>query len=239
MGKKAVVLVFILCCHVMGQKVSSSKNVLIRTFSTGDFQNAVSDAAFYLREIVDKSEGKIAVRICTTEPMPVALAVATGRPFLLQFLLESHGYSSERLFFLRYKNCNYNKPDIAITEFWSVPNGEQLPLSDESILATKASIKEYPSNGKARQQAVFRKNLLALINDMNKSPNSFGVIVGYYNKHPGAALKRNSRFAESFLRNKDAVAGRVYTRLLPWIGTSDSNDKEPQFPVIILVNVKE
>jgi hypothetical protein len=211
---------------------------LIRTFYKGDFLHANNEAALDLRAWAGGPDDRIAVRICSKEPMPVAVAVASGRPFLLVSNLTNHGYSQERILFLRSDSCLGNDPAIAVTEFWAIPKGASLPPSTESIKSSQIKA-ESLMNERSKNNKSYTIALQKLITLLRAKPEASGVVVGYYNKSPSLVLKRKLQKARSFLKNSRLPGKRYFVRSLPWTGNVDPVDPEPDFPDVIVVEVKK
>lgn len=237
---KKAILIFLLACHAFAGQISESpSSMLVRTFSTGDYLNAASEAALILREVASKPGDRIAVRICSEKPMPVTLVIASGRPFLIESILKSYGYSSDRILFLRNEDCRQNgDKDVATTEFWAVPEGASPPKSNELVKASQVRAEEYPLNEKGHYSTkAFESNLRELANKLRRKPNASGIVVAYYLRRPSAKLKNNLRKAEEFLRRNGLSKDRYYTSVIPWTGTVDSDDKEPRFPSLMSVEI--
>lgn len=236
---KGIAGIILLCCHgLAAQQREQHSSVLVRTFYKGDFLHANNEAAIDLRQIAGKPEDRVAVRICSREPMPLALAIASGRPFLLSSNLANYGYSQERILFLRSNKCDSFDTKIAITEFWAIPKGASLPSFVEVLSASQVQIKEYTATRRSAKTTTYAQQVVELADDLRSNPNTVGIAIGYYYKRPNGRLKQRLQNVAKSLKALGLPANRVYYRLLPWSGTIDSGDKEPEYPSLFSVSLK-
>src|SRR5438067_273686 len=136
MKKILVIVIVLFVCSVtsVSQKSGPPKAKLIRSaFTGGDFLHVIEEAALDLKEYASEPGDMAAVRVCSKEPLPLALTIATASPFIMVEYLEHYGLSRERILFLRAEDCSGNNPEIAVTEFWAIPKGATPPTSVESI----------------------------------------------------------------------------------------------------------
>src|SRR6266403_2160445 len=132
-------LLFISGALLVAQETVKPKAKLVRAaFTGGDFLHVIEEAAIDIKQYAGESEDSAAVRVCTKEPLPVALTTATANPFIMIEYLEHYGFSRERILFLRAEDCLGKNPTIAVTEFWAVPKGATLPPSVQSIKSSQA-----------------------------------------------------------------------------------------------------
>jgi hypothetical protein len=224
---------------LMNQEKHPPEARLVRTFYKGDFLHANNEAALDLKAWAGGPDDRVAVRICSKEPMPLALAVASGRPFLLVSNLVNHGYSQERIMFLRSDSCLHNDPAIAATEFWAIPKGASLPSSTESIKSSQVKAESLMNKESEKNNKTYMIALQNLVAVLSTTPEASGIVVGYYNKSPSPKLTRKLRKAQSFLKNSKIPSDRYFVRTLPWTGSSDPGDLEPDVPDVIVVRVRK
>lgn len=220
----------------LAQNGDSPNAKLVRTFYKGDFLHANNEAALDIKEYSTVLGDKVAVRICSREPMPLALAIASGRPFLLASTLSGYGYSPNDILFLRYSKCPNFDPKIAITEYWSIPKGSKLPPAIEVLKSTQVKPEEYITQGD-NKEAAFNDNLLKLARNLQQIQNSYGIVAGYYHKKPSYKLKQKLQKAQFFLSKQGIPSDRYFVRLLPWTGLIDAQDPEPIYPALISITI--
>jgi hypothetical protein len=232
----------VLLIFIAGSLLPLQQNVrrnarLITTFERGDYIHAADEAAIGLTAFADQPGDIIAVRICSKEPLPLALAIASGRPFYLTTVLaDKYHYSRENILFLRSENCARHNLRIAITEYWAVPYGAPLPSSVESIKSSQVKAEEYAPLGSQSKEIAFKQSLQNLAKRVHTDPGVVGVIVGYYLRKPNLSLRRKLWRARSFLEESGLPKNRYFIRQLPWTGTIDSTDLEPTYPAIIIID---
>jgi hypothetical protein len=84
---------------------------------------------------------RVAVRVCSKEPMALALSIAAMNPFkVAKWMNDVYNYNSERVVFLRSEDCLGSNPTVAATELWAIPKGAALPASAESIISSQAHL---------------------------------------------------------------------------------------------------
>jgi hypothetical protein len=232
-----IILVLFSSVTLFGQNSDKPEAKLIRVFTKGDFLHTNNEAALDLREFTNGSEDKVAVRICSREPTPLALATASGRPFLLASNLTNHGYSPENILFLRAKNCKQYSSLIAITEFWAIPKGAALPPAVDVLKSSQVKTDEYVTKKGETKEEGFRRNLENLASKLRGEPRAVGIIAGYYLNNPSFGLKNNLQKAQRFFARSGLPKDRYFIRTLPWTGVIDFGDREPVYPAVMSVEV--
>lgn len=224
---------------LLEQKNTRPQARLVRTFYKGDFIHAAGDAAIALIAFANKPGDKIAVRVCSKEPIPLALAIASGRPFYLASLLvENYNYAPENILFQRSDECSDN-PLLATTEFWAIPKGAPLPCALETIKSSEVSAEEYwPQQGIDRLGISFEQLLNKQIEQLRAEETAIAVVIGYYLKKPSPRLKMNLAKAGRAIAKSGLTKKKYFIRSLPWTGMIDTTDREPVFPTIIIIKMR-
>ena len=76
-----VSLLFFSGALLVAQETVKPRAKLVRTaFTGGDFLHVIEEAAIDIKEYAGEPGGAAAVRVCTKEPLPVALTTATANP---------------------------------------------------------------------------------------------------------------------------------------------------------------
>lgn len=111
--------------YLLGQENSQPKARLIRSrFSGGDVSHYTQEVALIFGDHKDDPNVLAAIRICSKDPLPLALNTAGANPFLIEsYLTDFYDYSRERIIFLRSEDCLGSESAPAITESWLVPKG--------------------------------------------------------------------------------------------------------------------
>lgn len=185
--------------------------------------------------------GTVAVRVCSKEPMPLALSIAAMNPFkVAKWMNDVYNYPSDRVVFLRSEDCLGSKSRVAATELWAVPKGAALPAFIESIRSSQAHLETVGTKTlSADGTRNYRLAVKALTKKVRAAPETIGVVVGYYFKRPSPQLKRRVSAARRILEQSGLPRDRYSVRLMPWPGerSIDPPEPEPEYPSIFIVEV--
>jgi hypothetical protein len=191
--------------------------------------------------ISSEARTKVAIRVCSREPMPFALATAGADPFLIaDLLVNAYAYLPERVLFLRSEDClsseNRSKP---VTEIWAIPEGASLPPHVEALKSKHArlvSLGKRPANRGVRD---YRTALQRLIRDLRANPTSAGVVFGYFLERPSPVLQRRLREVTRILKQSGLPRDRYLVRPVPWNDEASTipPDSEPAYPSVFVVQV--
>jgi hypothetical protein len=243
MKKAIVVLLGLLLCSgtlLSGQENKQPKAKLVRTpFAGGDVMHVIQEAALDLKEYANGSGDMVAIRLCSKEPMPVALSTAAASPFIMLEYLDHYGFSRERILLLRSEDCLGDNPAIAVTEFWAIPKGAGRPQSVESIKSNQARLEVVRTEDTIKSAKGYRVSLRQLIAKLRVKPEAVGVVVGSYNENPSPTLKKNLHVARRVLEQSRLSGGRYFVRLTPPSGmrSDDPSEPEPKYPSLFVVEV--
>lgn len=240
MKQAAIVAGIFLCFAILspGQESRQGEAKLVRSpFAGGDALHAIQEAALDLKEYASGAEDRVAVRVCSREQMPVALSIAAASPFILREYLEHYGFLPERILFLRSDACLGDNPRIAVTEFWAIPKGADLPRSIESIRSSQARLEVVRTEDTIKSASGYNAALLELIAKLNAKPEASVVIVGSYYKQPSAALQKNLGKAKRLLEQHGVPPNRLYIRAAPSTGMRDGDESEPKYPNLFVVEI--
>jgi hypothetical protein len=183
----------------------------------------------------------VAVRLCSKEPLPVALSTsAAAYSYVISILQDSYGCTPERVLFLRSENCLGSNPAITATEFWVVPKGAVLPASVESVKYSQVQIESLGAQGLTENARAYKAALQKLPRKLRAKPEAVGVIVGYYYKHPSLMMRRRLAEARKMLEESGLPRDRYFVRLAAWTGEQavDPPDPEPKYPSVFVVDAK-
>lgn len=221
-----------------GQESKQPEAKLVRSpFAGGDVMQVIQEAALDLKEYASGSGDMVAIRLCSKEPMPVALSTAAASPFIMLEYLEHYGFSRERVLLLRSEDCLGDNPAIAVTEFWAIPKGAAPPQSVESIRSNQAQLEVVRTEDTIKGPKGYRAALQQLIAKLRAKPEAAGVIVGAYYENPSPALEQNLRKAQRVLEQNGLSANRFYVRATPLLGERAENEPHPKYPSLFVVEV--
>jgi hypothetical protein len=225
-----------------GQESIQPQAKLVRkVFKRGDFISVAQEAALDLKDQASGKEDMVAVRICSQEPMPLALSMAAVNPFSMLSYFDHYNFSRERVLFLRSEDCIGDDPAITVTEFWIIPKGAALPPSVESIKSCQAQYELVGDQSPIENEHIFRASLQKFGSKLRIRSEAVGIIGGYYYKRPSPIMKRKLREAQKFLEQMGLTRDRYFTSLQQWPGEYDENsaEHEPQYPEMEIIDISK
>lgn len=191
-----------------------------------------------------KPGDRVAMRICTKDPLPAALFTAIVNTLSVGEALASGirspiAYSAERVMILRSPDCPITHPPYVPVEFWGVPRGAALPPAVESVRLCQ--IKVSGTSWLDRTNKNFQRYKLALKETLKEWRDDSSVIIGVYGSYyvrPSPSMVRGLREAKAFFRRHGLPLDKYFVRLKP-SSSYDSNYpySEPRFPNLVLVRV--
>ena len=238
------VLIFIVTA--IGQDNVQPKAIASRRLVTrGDMYSPLSEIYLDLAASAGKPGDMVALRICSPDPLPVAIVEAVVDPVSIGVDLASGAhaglkYSNDHVFILRSPNCQITHPPYIPVEFWGVPRGAALPPASE--LAKLCQIKVsgtdwFDVTGRNRNARSYRAALNDLLLELRNDSEGIAVIYGQYNLRPSMSLKRSLRDAESFFKRSGVSRDRFFVRMKPWAYEGAASLPEQKFPNLVIVHI--
>jgi hypothetical protein len=204
-----------------------------------DCLHGVQEGFLDIRDIAGPN-GRAVFRICSKEPLVVAVAVATRDPVQLAgYLLEDYPqFSADRIFIARQATCP--RPFAAYTplEMWGVPPGASLPAADEQVSLTQLHLTDFAPEER-RTAAAQDRALRTLANELRARPKAVAVLKGYYWGRPTAVMRRNLRLAAAALAREGTDKGRIYSRLVPAQNSGWREQSHFKYPDLYAVEITE
>lgn len=240
-----VVLFLLLLLPTFGAFAQSDSEHAARLFKRYDpgaaYNRVTEDILTLSLSVKAKERARIAVRVCSKESLPFALATAGAGPFhMAELLTGGYGYTAERVIFLRSEDClSAKEPSRSATEIWTIPEGASLPSHVEALKSNEAklvSLGKRPANRGVRD---YRNAIGELIKNLRANPTSKGVVFGYFLKSPSAKLQRRLREVTKTLEQSGLPSDRYLVRPMRWNDEVSTYppDAEPQYPTVFTVEV--
>lgn len=191
--------------------------------------------------IGSEARAKVAIRVCSREQLPFALATAGANPFLIaDRLVNAYAYLPERVLFLRSEDClPTGRQSELVTEIWAIPEGASLPPQIETLRSDQVRITPLGMARANRGMRDYRAALQKLIQDLRANLSSVGVVFGYFLKHPDASLQRRLREVNRTLARSGLPPERYLVRPRAWDDEVSTYppDSEPKYPSLFVVEV--
>lgn len=235
-------LCLFLACGVTGvaQHAPESRPKLFIRYENRAGINRLGESVLTLTLSVSPNDrAKVAIRVCSKEPLAFALPTASASPLeIADALINKFAYPENDVVYLRSKDClSAQTPAIPITEIWTIPPSSPLPPHDEAALASQVKVR---SLGKITARPGVRDYKLAtlkLINELTTRPNSVGIVLGYFYVRPSPVLQRRLRETTRTLARSGLPSDRYRVSLKPWDDESSETDREPVYPSVLVVQV--
>ncbi len=225
---------------LLGQSTANTKAERIRRYERmGSGGDAIMEATLDLTHSTSQPVDAV-VRVCSQEPLPLALSIAAMSPFkVARWMNDVYNYSPDRILFLRSEDCLGSDPKVAATELWAVPKGATLPAAVESVKSSQVRSEPIGAdkNTATRGARNYRAAAQDLVAKLRARPEAVGIVLGYYYKQPSRVMKRKLREVQRTLKESGLSEGRYSVRLAPWTGEYGDDDPEPKYPSLFVVEV--
>ncbi len=242
-----IVLFVLLLLPAFGAFAQSDSQHVARLFKRYDpgagYNRVTEDVLTLSLSVGAKERARIAVRVCSKEPLPFALATAGADPFhMAELLTGGYGYTAERVIFLRSEDyLSAKETSRPATEIWTIPEGASLPSHIEALKSNQArlvSLGKRPANRGVRD---YRTALQKLIQSLRANPNSVGVVFGYFLERPSPVLQRRLGEVTRILEESGLPRERYLVRPMGWNDEVSTYppDSEPIYPSVFVVKVEK
>jgi hypothetical protein len=226
---------------VFAQSDSEHAARLFKRYDSGAGYNRVTEDVLTLSiSVTGKERARVAVRVCSKEPMPFALATAGADPFhIAELLTGGYGYTPERVIFLRSEDCLSKYPSRIATEIWTITEGASLPPYVDVLKSNQARfvpLGKRPANRGVRD---YRSAVGEMIKTLRADPASRGVVFGYFLERPSTMLQRRLREVRRILEQSGVPPDRYLVRPIGWNDEVSTYppDSEPVYPSLFVVEV--
>lgn len=169
---------------------------LFKRYEGGGHEFRITEDLLTLSLSIDRQERRrVAIRVCSEQPLPLALAVAAANPFNIAKLLQgSYAYAPDQVLFLRADDCPASRdPSRPATEIWAMPDGATLPAHVEVAQSEQIRLTVLGKRPVNRGVRDYTTALQQLVKHLQRKPASVGVVFGYFLERPSPALTRRLR----------------------------------------------
>ncbi len=189
--------------------------------------NSVVDLDFVQEEILGpiylrfndlsiREKPRIAIRLCTADPIHLALVKsALYFPNVIKSF-ESIGYSGDKLLILRSDKCVSELESVVSTEVWTVFSNQDLPPHNEKYYSSQIDVAvisrtliKYAGN------ANYLYNASILANQLKNDQSKVGVIIGLFRLRPNESNKKMVAIRR-VLERAGIEKTRYHLREFPW-----------------------
>jgi hypothetical protein len=182
-----------------------------------------------------------AIRLCSKKPLAVALATAAADPFLIANILGAFGYPPDRIMFLRSEDCLSHDESKAATEVWIIPEKGRLPGNVDSFKSSQ--VKLIPLGRKPGRLGMrdYKTAMSKLIQRLQATPSSTGIVVGYTLGNPSPAILRRTREVRRTLERSGIPIDRYLVHLAGWPDEYSVHppDPEARYPNVYVIELSK
>jgi hypothetical protein len=216
-------------------RVAEAQTRLFKRYERGGSYNRIIEDVLTLTiEVKPEQRTKVAVRVCSKQPLPFALVNATPDPFhIAELLVDGYAYSPSQVVFVRSEDCLGKDPSAGVTEIWTLSHGASLPPHVEerkSSDVTRTALGKRPADRGVRD---YRNAVDELIKNLRADPTATGVVIGYIVRRPSPMLQRRLREVRRVLERSGLPPDRYLVRTMYW--NDEGPNSEPQYPSVFII----
>ncbi|HEV8427235.1 MAG TPA: hypothetical protein VGQ41_04940 [Pyrinomonadaceae bacterium] len=228
----------------------TSEARLLGTMITGDDGlNMLYRMGEELEASFNPKEDYFAIRVCSNDPLPIALPMAVGVPFLTTIKMEKRGVPKSRIYYLRQnKNCQLPTNGYAQTEYWLIPKGAEFPVYVEARNASnltgiqfvhrdtlekgdRSEVEEKIDEVTPQTYAAILEKVVALLKEHKSATTVLEVF--YYKRSSPAELNKRVADTTNYLRRNGISQYRIHIKRVYSGPDSPNAEKYPDIFVVV------
>jgi hypothetical protein len=214
----------------------------------GDLLNMLYKVTQEVDSVFDRKEDTFAIRVCSNDPLPLALPAAAGAPFLTTIKLEKLAIQKSRIFYLRWnKNCAIPANGYALTEYWLVPKGAELPEHLEARSAASLEGQQFTHWGGVEKgdrteigeteqltPQSYATILQKISTQLKEQKNAIVMIpFRYYKRFASTELNKTLAETVRYLERNGISSSRIHTKRIDYGPSPTAPEKYPDLFVVI------
>lgn len=232
----------------LGQEANQPKAVPSRRLvRRGEMYSPLQEIYLDLEGSTRNRGDMIAMRICSREPLPLAMFLSVVSPIGIGESIAKEGingrafFSRDRIMILRSPDCPVTYPPYVPLEFWGVPKGAALPPSVESAKLCQIRVEGVDSDQPVKSLQAYRASLSEILAKVRENPGTVAIVRGEYNVRPSVSMRRALREAEKFFGRSGLPRDRYFVRLKPsaYYDPEYNHEPEPKYPSVIAVRIAQ
>ena len=233
---------------LLGQEANQPKAIPSRRLVTrGEMYGPLQEIYLDLKGSAGNPGDMVAMRICSREPLPVAMFLSVVSPIGIGESIAKYGlngwafFSRDRIVILRSSDCPVTRPPYVPLEFWGVPRGAAPPPSVESAKLCQVRVVGRDSVEPIKSLQTYRASLSEILAKVRENPGAVAIVRGEYNVRPSTSMKRALREAERFFGRSGLPRDRYFVRLKPsaYYDPEYNREPEPKFPSVVAVRIAQ
>ncbi len=233
---------------LLGQESNQPKAIASRRLVTrGEMYSPLQEIYLDLEGSAGNPGDMIAMRICSREPLPLAMFLSVVSPIGRGESIAKEGlngrvfFSRDRIMILRSTACPVTHPPYVPLEFWGVPRGAALPSFIESAKLCQVKVDGVDSDDPIISLQAYRASLREILAKVRANPEAVAIVRGEYNVRPSVSMRRALREAETFFGRSGLPRNRYYVRLKPsaYYDPEYNREPEPKYPDVVAVRIAQ
>lgn len=246
--------VILLTTIIIAICISASAQKLVEPKLLGNWIVGEDPREFLLHTVMEYSqglleenpEGKLIVRICSSDEFPTAFIKAPLNPLSAsqynQFRLL---VPNEKIFIARSSKC-LGKGKYIYNQYWFIPNRNTLEYEEifpvNSISYKMFLVNEYESSNIGRLKDEFAKNVEDFLNELKNNPESEGFII---HNSKNKRMKRNIEKIISLVKKAGGDLNKIKTVIKTQLYFDENGKSFPvkdegnSFPLLATITIKE
>ena len=241
-----IIILILVMFQITGftQEQKPSTNLIVRVQSEVDLDFIHENITGYIylryKDYKDIDKPRVAIRLCSTEPIQLALVKsALSLPAVLE-TFAILGYPNEKIVVLKSKDCISKYTEVTTAEVWTIFPNFELPSYDEKYLPNEIDITrigdwmgmEYLGNPN------YIQNTYKVVEELEKDKSAIGVVLGVYRKNPKDINKKFSRI-NKLLKNSGLDNSRYIFQVFRWRQelSLDPLEKGHIYPAFFVVKI--
>lgn len=214
---------------------------LFRRYEYGAGYHRVSESILTLTiDVAPADRAKIAIRLCSRQPLLISLALARANSlYMAELLVGAYRYPPGQVLFVRSADCLAKDTSTTPVEIWTLPENGSLPQHVEALASSQVRstwLGKKPVNRGVRDYVSATQEL---IRNLQANPRSRGAVIGYFLRRPSAALKRRLRVVKALFHRSGLPPDRYVITSMYWNDEYSETESEPPYPRVFLLEEGE
>jgi|ERR1044071_793238 hypothetical protein len=243
--RKAPVIMFGLflsfILHAPKQEDTPARAERVHRFEYAAGSDSVMEASIDLANRIKEPGDMVVVRLCSKDPLPLALFTNAISPTLVigKNLSSTPNLTPQNILYLRSEDCISSYPLASAGELWVIPKGVNPPSSVESVKYCQLQIKNVASESTIKNNQSYRVELKKISTRLRDNPSLIAIVIGNYYKNPSSSLKQNLYKAQKIFEQNGTPQRQYFVRLQLWTGSYSGNPSEPElkYPNIFITEI--
>lgn len=228
------------------------KATLLGSFDVNaeDLLNEIDKAGMKVEKTFNSQSDILAVRVCSNEPLPIALALSAGAAFVTTSRLQGFGIPKSNMYYLRYNNCRVRSHNYGATEYWFVPKNAEFPafvearrvshisgyeMTHAGFVGTREPFDPRSAQSEKLNPELYEQTLQRISKLLKDNKGAVTIIIlPQYKLAPTAELNKRVGYTLNYLTQRGVARHRILIKKI-YPGYVIESGNEPRYPDISVV----